>query len=388
MAAVGYEQRLGGHRVGGGLGHCPDVVEPPQLVDHALVGDGSGQRHQAFGPEGCAGHRAGTATRLRRPGAGAALMIPSPGNHGGDGARVAAALGIPVADVLDLSASMNPAAPDPGPVVARHLDAVGRYPDPSAASAALAATMGVDGDRLLLTNGGAEAIALVAAETGPGWADACDFSLYRRHLPALDPAGPRWRSNPHNPLGTLAGPEVAADVWDEAFYPLATGRWTSGRSGFVLGSLTKLLACPGLRIGYVVCPDPLVRDRLAARQPRWSVNGLACAALPDLLATVDLPAWAATVADLRSRLVAMLAVHGLRVRSGATANWVLVEGAPDLRARLAAHGVVVRDCTSFGLAGVHRIAVPSAPDLPRLAAALAGGVADLRAEPGLARSRR
>ena len=296
--------------------------------------------------------------------------MPPAGAHGGDGARVATALGVDPAHVLDLSASMNPVAPDPRPVVARHLDALGRYPDPAPATAALAGAMGVAPERLLLTNGGAEAIALVAAETGPGWADACDFSLYRRHLPALDPSGPRWRSDPHNPLGTLAGPEVRAEVWDEAFYPLATGRWTAGRPGFTLGSLTKLLACPGLRVGYVLCPDPGTRDRLAARQPRWSVNGMACAALADLLAGADLPGWAAAVSSLRHDLVGMLCARGLRVRPGATANWVLVEGDANLRARLAVHGVVVRDCTSFGLPGVHRIAVPSPAGRARIAAAL------------------
>ena len=297
-------------------------------------------------------------------------MIPPAGGHGGDGARVAAALGLAVDDVLDLSASMNPVAPDPRPVVASHLAALGRYPDAGAATAALAAALGVERERLLLTNGGAEAIALVAAETGPGWADACEFSLYRRHLPGLDRAGPRWRSDPHNPLGGLAGPDVHADVWDEAFYPLATGRWTAGRAGYTLGSLTKLLACPGLRVGYVVCRDAAGRDRLAARQPLWSVNGLACAALPDLLATVDLPGWAAATSTLRVELTALLTSAGLDVRPGATANWVLVDGAPDLRARLAAHGVVVRDCGSFGLPGVHRLAVPSTADRARLAAAL------------------
>jgi len=283
---------------------------------------------------------------------------------------VAAALGLDVTDVLDLSASMNPVAPDPAPLVARHLDALGRYPDAGAATEALAAAIGVDVDRLLLTNGGAEAIALVAAETGPGWADACDFSLYRRHLSALDPNGTRWRSDPHNPLGSLAGPDVRADVWDEAFYPLATGRWTAGRPGFTLGSLTKLLACPGLRVGYVVCPSPEARQRLAARQPRWAVNGLVCAALADLLAAVDLVRWAAAVANLRTELTAVLEGAGLSVRPGACASWVLVDGAPDLRNRLVAHGVVVRDCTSFGLAGTSRIAVPKADQLPLLAAAL------------------
>lgn len=298
-------------------------------------------------------------------------MIPRAGQHGGDGARVAAALGLGTCDVLDLSASMNPAAPDPRPIVARHLEAVGRYPDPAMATAALAAAMEIDADRLLLTNGGAEAIALVAAETGSGWADACDFSLYRRHLPRLDPTGPRWRSDPHNPLGTLAGPHVQADVWDEAFYPLATGRWTAGRPGYTLGSLTKLLACPGLRIGYVVCTDGTAQARLADRQPQWSVNGLACAALADLLATVDLTGWAAAVAARRAELAAVLGAYGLRVRPGASANWVLVEGAVGLRDRLAAQAVVVRDCTSFGLPGVHRVAVPTPAGLSRLEAALA-----------------
>ena len=47
--------------------------------------------------------------------------LPAPGAHGGDGARLAAALGIPVTDVLDLSASLNPLAPDPTGVIARNL---------------------------------------------------------------------------------------------------------------------------------------------------------------------------------------------------------------------------------------------------------------------------
>src|ERR1700728_685864 len=93
-------------------------------------------------------------------------VIPTPGAHGGDGERVARALGLDPADMLDLSQSLNPVARDPRPIVALHLGALGRYPDPTRAHRALATTMGVDPDRLLLTNGGAEAIALVAHELG------------------------------------------------------------------------------------------------------------------------------------------------------------------------------------------------------------------------------
>ena len=280
-------------------------------------------------------------------------VAPPPGRHGGDGARLAAALGIDPADVLDLSASLNPVAPDPSPAIARHLDAIGRYPDPSRATAALADAMEVDPDRLLLTNGGSEAIALVAAELG-GHVIGPEFSLYERHFDQSRPGG-RWRSNPHNPTGILAGPDETASVWDEAFWPLATGTWTRG-DDVVLGSLTKLLACPGLRIGYVLAADPTLIKRLAALQPQWSLNGLAASALPDLLATVDLPGWAKATADLRHDLARLLQEHGF-ASWPSEANWLLVH-APDLREHLADHAILVRDCTSFGMAGVVRIAVP------------------------------
>jgi len=293
-------------------------------------------------------------------------VIP-PATHGGDGARLAAALGVDPGAVLDLSASLNPVAPDPGEVVAKHLDAVGRYPDPSVATAALAGAMGVDPGRLLLTNGGAEAIALVAAELG-GTVEEPDFGLYPRG------GGPVWRSDPHNPTGRLQ--TAAAGVWDEAFYPLATGRWTSGRP-LVVGSLTKVLACPGLRIGYVLADDV---DRFRRHQPEWSLNGLAAAALPDLLDRVDLPAWAAAVAGLRAQLVTVLRDAGLDPEPS-DANYVLVR-APGLRDRLAPHGVLVRDCTSFGLPDHVRIAVPDAAGLARLSDVLG---ALIRAEHGPAR---
>jgi histidinol-phosphate/aromatic aminotransferase/cobyric acid decarboxylase-like protein len=246
-------------------------------------------------------------------------------------------------------------------VVAAHVDAIGRYPEPLEATAVLAATMGVDPDRLVLTNGGAEAIALVGAEVG-GTVVEPDFGLYPRS------GGLRWRSNPHSPSGRLASPDEVAGVWDEAFYPLATGTWTRADDAWVVGSLTKLLACPGLRAGYVLAPDAAGAAAIRARQPTWSVNALVCAALGDLLATVDLPAWRDAVAGLREALVDGLVAAGLAPEPS-DACWVLVE-APGLREVLAPRGVAVRDCTSFGLPDHVRIAVPDPAGLDRLLEAL------------------
>lgn len=289
-------------------------------------------------------------------------MITPSGAHGGDGPAVAASLGLDPGQILDLSATLNPFAPDLAPLLTRHADTVRRYPDPISASRALADATGVDPTRLLITNGGSEAITLVARELGGAVASEPEFALHPRSR-----AGPVWRSDPHSPTGSLAAASDVAGVWDEAFYALATGRWTAGRDGaVVVGSLTKLFACPGLRLGYVIADDI---DRFARHQPVWSVGSLALAVLGDLLEAADLPGWARAIAGHRRELAALLSDHGLTA-APSDAPWLLVD-APGLRARLAPHGVVVRDCTSFGLTNHARIAVPDERGLARLAAALA-----------------
>ncbi|MGH1502313.1 MAG: aminotransferase class I/II-fold pyridoxal phosphate-dependent enzyme [Acidimicrobiales bacterium] len=293
-------------------------------------------------------------------------VVPAPGSHGGDAWAVAEALGLDPTEVVDLSQTLNPFAADPAPIVGRHLDALARYPDPGHATAALAEAIGVAPDRLLLTNGGSEAIRLVAAELGGRPIAEPEFGLHPRL-----PDGPAWRSDPHNPTGALwestgeldtAGPTV----WDEAFYALATGRWTADRPEVTVGSLTKTFACPGLRLGYLIADDV---DRFARHQPHWAVSSVALAALPDLLDTADLPGWQRSIASRRREVVDLLASVGLTA-TAADAPWVLVD-APGLRDRLAGDGVVVRDCASFGLPGVARVAVPDERGFGRLSAALA-----------------
>ncbi len=308
-------------------------------------------------------------------------VVPAAGRHGGDGLAVARALGLEPGSLLDLSQNLNPFAPDVGALAERHLGELRRYPDPGAPTRLLAEAVGVDPGRLLLTNGAAEAISLVAAEIGGQVRSEPEFGLHPR-----GESGPVWRSDPHNPSGHLAGPHETADVWDEAFYPLATGRWTAGRDGVVVGSLTKTFACPGLRLGYLVADDV---ERFARRQPQWSVGSLVLALLADLLERADLAGWATAIAKARDELVGVFEARGLAVRA-ADAPWVLVQ-APGLRDALAPHGVLVRDCAGFGLDGTARVAVPDAAGLARLAAAMdragcTGEPADteLDAEPGAA----
>jgi histidinol-phosphate/aromatic aminotransferase/cobyric acid decarboxylase-like protein len=293
------------------------------------------------------------------------LRPPAPGSHGGDVLRIARALGCDPDTLLDLSASLNPAAPDVPALALGHLDSLRRYPDATDARRSLAEAIDVAPEELLLTNGGAEGIALLAQALG-GQVSEPEFSLH----PRGDGAAPRWRSNPHNPTGRLAGPDERAEVWDEAFYPLATGRWTRGDNHAiaVVGSLTKLYECPGLRLGYVIA-DPGLIAELAENQAHWSVGSLAVALVPELLALTDLAHWSDQIRRLRGDLCALLERHGL-VPQPSQANFVLCRCPAGLRDDLLLQGVMVRDCTSFGLPDHLRIGVPDDEGLSRLDAAL------------------
>ncbi len=286
---------------------------------------------------------------------------PPPGQHGGR----AHLHGVDI----ELSASLNPVAPDPTPIFAHHLGAVQRYPDPGRATAAMAEVLGVTPDRVLLTNGGAEAIALVANELTHGWVEEPEFALYQRHLQA-DPAAGRWLSDPNNPTGRLAAADTVATVRDEAFYPLATGQWTRGDAdAIVVGSLTKVFACPGVRMGYVLANDPDLIVRLGRAQPRWSLSGLAGESIPDLLATAQLVRWRDEIAALRSEMVLVLTDRGW-IPEPAAANYLWIPDAPGLRDALFTKSILVRSAESFGVPDGVRIAVPRPQDLAAFTAAV------------------
>lgn len=302
------------------------------------------------------------------------VPIPPPGEHGGDGAKIAAALGRDPDEVLDLSASVNPFAPDVVELARPHLTSLRRYPDVDEAERVAAGVVGVDPERLVLTAGGSQAIALVAGHLGDGWVDEPDFSLYRRQFGRLVPGAPRWRSDPHSPTGSLAvnrqdDSEEAVTVWDEAFLPLSAGVWTRARPGWALGSFTKAFGCPGLRVGYVIPPSRDLAVELRRQRPVWAVGSLACSLLPVLAAHADPPGWTERIAKAREALAEVLRTHGWRPQRS-DAPWLLVPEARGLREALARHAVAIRDCASFGLPDHVRISVPDDAGLERLDVAL------------------
>jgi threonine-phosphate decarboxylase len=145
----------------------------------------------------------------------------------------------------------------------------------------------------------------------------------------------------------------------------------------VLRSLTKFYAMPGLRIGYLV-GAPKVVDQLKDRQPPWSVNSLAQAVS---LAILHDEAYAKKSRTFMKRerprfMRELRAVTRLRVYPSA-GNFVLIElpastTTREVTDRLAAEGLLVRDCSMVPGLTTHtiRVAIKTRKDNRRLIGAL------------------
>jgi histidinol-phosphate aminotransferase len=320
-----------------------------------------------------------------------------------------AGYGLSPGDVLDFSVNTNPLGPSPG-VLRCVLDTDwSRYPgdDEAPLRRALAHHTGLDANQVVLGNGSAELIWLLAlavlqagdevAVLGP------TFGEYGRaaHVLGADlvevasvdevpAARVVFVCNPNNPTGAYRGQDelerlLRADahrviVLDEAYLAFVDGRWPSERllarysNVVLLRSLTKEHALPGLRLGYLLAA-PQVAGAIEAVRPPWSVNA---GALRAGLAALEPEAQAhlARAVDCvrvsRQRLTTGFERLGYRVWPS-RANFVLVEvgdGAA-FRRGLLSRGFVVRDCASFGLPRCIRVACRLPDECDRLLAQLA-----------------
>ena len=344
--------------------------------------------------------------------------------HGGLRREELEALGIDPVDVLDLSASLNPSGPHPNVLVSAATANLRYYPEPDAASLrdAIARHSNLDPSQVLVTPGATAAIHL-AARALLSMGDECwifppTFGEYAaaahnagarvvehtlaevsgtRRIPRPDVPAQRLAilCNPNNPTGEylerddveallpLIGGPLLLDV---AYDPFVVDAWDANdlvRAGLgvlVVHSMTKLHAVPGLRLGYLTGPAPLIR-RVAALQPSWSVGATAIAAG---LAALEVDGVqrrsAAEIRETRTWLCARLGRARVEVTEG-LANFFLVNvggsdgGTPAFRRRLLRRGFAVRDCASFGMPDWVRIAVPPDAAARRLLPAILDALA-------------
>ncbi len=353
--------------------------------------------------------------------------------HGGDIDGVSRRYGIPVGELVDFSASLNPAGL-PAAALARlrrevvDAGALSRYPDPQYAElrAVLAARLDVPGECLTIANGAAALLGAAVRALGPrtcllvvpafaGHGRALDaagcraerFAVsaadgFRLDVAACGAAIERLRpdlclvTNPHNPSGALLAAaevlrlaEVAARagvrlIVDEAFIDFAprdsVAPDAARSSGLVvIRSLTKFYGMASLRVGYAVSA-PATAAAIGAHLPAWPVTTLAASAAAEAVRDDEYGARTlATVALERMWLRDALGAMGVDACPSA-ANFLLLTLPPGsacsacVRDRLIGrHHLIVRDCRSFeGLTDGRtiRVGIRTRDDNARLVRAL------------------
>ncbi len=212
--------------------------------------------------------------------------------------------------------------------------------------------------------------------------------------PAANPsdAGVYFFCNPNNPTGVLMEKEKTLGLLeevkrhngmlfcDEAFIELSDPDQSVADirdpNLFVLRSLTKSFAVPGIRFGYGFGDPDLVEKIETARSP-WSVNAFAESyALEALRHMGELEESRSAIVRERQWLSSEISALGLYCHPSSV-NYLLVEcgrKASVLCDDLSRRNILVRDCASFGLPTAIRIAVRTREENVRLIEALAACV--------------
>jgi len=185
----------------------------------------------------------------------------------------------------------------------------------------------------------------------------------------------RFLCNPNSPTGLLLSKDsVLARLesakqgggllfCDEAFIeladPLSSVADVRDPGLFVMRSLTKCFSVPGIRFGYGF-GDPGIIERIETARLPWTVNAYAEAyALEALLHMDDLADSRRKIVQEREWLEQELWHLGLSCHPS-SANYLLADCRRDVSqicTDLLTYGVLVRNCTSFGLPSCIRVAV-------------------------------
>lgn len=351
--------------------------------------------------------------------------------HGGIDPGELEILGLSPDDVVDFSVNVNPYGPSPNVLEAVTGVTIARYPDRECLQLRRTlleqeiGTQDISLESIVCGNGAAELIWAVArAYLAPGEKAALIHPTFGEYYAASHAIGASvvafqthvseefqidveavtawldserasllWLCNPNNPTGVFIGHEHMIQiaeackrngtilVVDEAYWrfvtPLAEPSalellTTAGHDTIiVLRSLTKDFALAGLRLGFAVA-SPRVAERLRAQLPPWNVSTIAQAA--GIAALGDRVHLQTTLTQLRydrDRFYSGLRSIGVKVMPSRTHFYLLEVGnARQVRNALLHKQILVRDCTSFGLPGMIRVATRPIADWQQLWTAL------------------
>jgi threonine-phosphate decarboxylase len=325
-------------------------------------------------------------------------------NHGGDIFGAARRLRVPASALIDSSASINPLGLSRRARrrLEAELDLVRYYPDTSQHELRIlvASREDIHPDTILFGNGSTQLLHLIPryfrprsvllAQPSFSEYEAALLGLHcrvRHHLlkPSadfrVDPDKLLMElrdgrpdllilATPNNPTGVVIPAEILFKIvrlcqkqrtWflaDESFIdftsrPSLVREASRQQNLIVLRSFTKFFALPGLRIGYLVAHTCVTKE-LSSRIEPWSVNTLAVIAAAESIKdaafskkSLDL------IAKERHYLFEGLAGLNWLAPYPSEANFLLVRiktqaiQASDLRRRLEAMRILIRECTDF-----------------------------------------
>ncbi|WP_440953725.1 threonine-phosphate decarboxylase CobD [Methanococcoides sp. FTZ1] len=357
-----------------------------------------------------------------------------PASHGGLVRKASQEYGIEESEIIDMSASLNPyGSPFDHPEFGLDLSSLFEaskpgmyhYPDNRyllfKEAAARFLGEGIDAENIIPGNGSCETIRLVA-ECVLGKGDTVGIPQptfdeyeqqcrvmganirYFEHEGLMDISDEALQDirilfvcNPNNPTGKLLSRDEVLGLAarceanstllfvDEAFIELADPSQSVADVAatndhiFVLRSLTKNFAIPGIRLGFGVASGKMAAALNTARLS-WNLGST-----PDVVGTalLDMEGGCNSRYLVESRnLIEKERLHLVERLSGiygfkplpSTVNYVLVDiselliDSVELTERLASHGILVRDCSSFYLLDKDyiRIAVRTRAETDRL----------------------
>lgn len=302
------------------------------------------------------------------------------------------------AELLDFSANINPLGMPKSvqdAVVHGLKDAV-HYPDPLCRKLkrALAETYGLPEEVFLCGNGGADLIYRLAYAlrprrallTAPAFAEyeealrqtetECVFHELRGSLEVrqdileqMDASmDVMFLCNPNNPTGLLTDPDLLLRilkkaerlgillVLDECFLDF-TGQEERSLVCYIkktehlliLKSFTKMYAMPGIRLGYGICGNRALLERMEAAGQCWGVSVLASEAGIAALGEKEYKKQAVCLVQKeRAYLKEELQAAGMQVWDGqADYLFFRAPGIRDLYERLLPYGILIRRCGNY-----------------------------------------
>ena len=340
--------------------------------------------------------------------------------HGGLNQAELKAMGLTPEAVLDFSVCSNPFMPPPGVRKVFDTIAVNCYPDSEATEfrQCLSEKLGVAPDNILVGNGAVELVRLIALTYfRPGdsvlileptfgeYKVACQIvgaGVVKQWGKEEENFAPRIEEtvnlirqchprgvficNPNNPTGqylTRQEVERILDVCkdgfiilDEAYTAFVDESWSSidlicQGNVVIVRSMTKDYGLAGLRLGYAVAHEEII-GALRRVCPPWNVNAVAQKAGVIALEDTEHLEWCKKeIKKSQEFLINELYRIGLPPLPSRT-NFFLVrvDNGKAFRNALLRQGILVRDCTSFGLPEYIRIAARTMPECQRLIATI------------------